>query len=201
MQMGLLSLIKSDLLRKQENYVLVDKFFNKYIKVGLQFGTLAVVVYRLGHWAYQRTSLPGRFLSILLYKLIALPITWASGVNINPRIPIGPGFVIHNFSTIFIDAVRIGSNFTINQGVSVGPDWTHSARPVIGDNVFLGSGAKILGDIQVGDNVVVAANCVVGKNVGANCLLAGIPGIVLARNVPGDYVGSVRAHDRQKVVT
>lgn len=193
---GLIDLIRSDIQRKQDHYVLVNKFFNKYVKIGLQFGTLAVVVYRIGNWAHTRRSPLARMLWWALYYTLALPVAWMSGVSINPRTPIGPGFVIHNFANVVIDAESIGDNLTINQGVSVGPDWTLRGRPRLGDNVFLGSGAKVLGNIQLGRNVVVAANCLVARTVSDNSLIAGVPGVVVARDIPTDYVSSVPAHSK-----
>lgn len=193
---GLLELISSDLRRKQNHYVLVNRFFNKYIKIGLQYGTLAVVVYRIGHWAHTRRNPLARLWWWAVYWVLALPVGWASGVWINPRTPIGPGFVIHNFANITIDAERIGESFTINQGVSLGTDWTLRGRPRLGDNVFLGSGAKVLGGIDVGHNVVVAANALVVRSVNDNCLIAGVPGLVIARNIASDYISKVAAHGR-----
>lgn len=192
---GLLALIASDIRRKQQTYVLVNRFFNKWVKIVLQFGTLAVAAYRLGHWAHTRGPLL-RGPAWLLYKVVQLPVTWASGVWINPRTPIGPGFVIHNFAEVIIDAERIGASFTVNQGTGVGADWTLRGRPRLGDNVFLGSGAKVLGDIDVGDNVVVAANCLVARSVAANSLIAGVPGLVIKRDLEADYVSNVPAHLR-----
>jgi serine O-acetyltransferase len=193
---GLFALIRSDIQRKQDHYVLVNRFFNRYVKIGLQFGTLAVMVYRLGNWAYSNRVLPARVFGQMLYHPLALLVTWISGIWINPRVSIGPGFVIHNFANIVIDAERIGSNFTINQGVSVGRDWTLGRRPRLGNNVFLGSGAKVLGDIELGNNVVVAANCLATRPVGDNCLVAGVPGLVVARDLPPDYVSTVPAHSK-----
>lgn len=193
---SLWSLIRSDLRRKQGHYVMVNRFFNKYIKIGLQYGTLAVIVYRIGHWAHTRRNPLARFAWWAVYWLLALPVGWASGVRINPRTPIGPGFVIHNFANITLDAERIGQSFTINQGVSLGPDWTLCGRPRLGDNVFLGSGAKVLGGIDVGHNVVVAANALVVRPVQDNCLIAGVPGSIIARNIASDYISKVTAHGR-----
>ena len=88
-----------------------------------------MVLYRVGHWAHTRDNPLVRGFGWAVYWLMALPVTWASGVWIQPRMPIGPGFVIHNFANVIIDAERIGANFTINQGVSVGPDWTLRGKP------------------------------------------------------------------------
>lgn len=194
--LGLAALIRSDIQRKQDHYVLVNKFFNRYIKIGLQFGTLAVVVYRIGHWAFTRQNPYLGIIARVLYWPLGIMVCWVSGIRINPRTAIGPGFVIHNFANIVIDAGRIGANFTVNQGVGVGMDWTLAGRPRLGDNVFLGSGAMVLGNIDLGNNVVVAANCLVGRSVGDNCLIAGVPGLVVARDLPPDYVSTVPAHSK-----
>ncbi|HEU5074494.1 MAG TPA: DapH/DapD/GlmU-related protein [Polyangiaceae bacterium] len=193
---GLWQLILSDIRRKQEHYVLVNRFFNKYVKILMQHGTIAVVVYRLGHFAYTRRSLLARWFWLLVYKFFALPVTWISRIHINPRVAIGRGFVIHNFSLVFIDARRIGSNFTINQGVTVGPDYHLDGLPSLGDNVFIGAGACLLGAIDIGDNVVVAANCFVARSLESNCVAAGCPGRIVMRGIEPDYVGNVPAHLR-----
>jgi serine O-acetyltransferase len=185
--------LKADIARKQAHYVLVDKFFNKFVKVGLQFGTLAVAQYRLGYWCHARPAGWRRTLAVAAYRVLRLPLVWVSRIDISPHTPIGQGLVIHNFSTIFIDAARIGANLTLNQDVTVGPDWTMRGRPQLGDNVFIGSGAKILGEVVVGDNVVVAANALVIRSVPANCIVAGIPAVVVSRDGGRDYLDHVPA--------
>lgn len=189
----MLAELKADIARKQAHYVLVDKFFNKFVKVGLQFGTLAVAEYRLGRWSYGQPAGWRRTVAVALYRLIRLPLVWVSRIDICPHTPIGKGLVIHNFSTIFVDALRIGENLTLNQGVTVGPDWTRTGRPQLGDNVFIGSGAKILGGVTVGDNVVVAANALVIRSVPANCIVAGVPAVVVSRDAGKDYLDHVPA--------
>jgi serine O-acetyltransferase len=198
---GLFALILSDFRRKQEHYVLVRRFFNRYVKVLFQHGTLAVAAYRFGHWAHTRRWAVTRFFFLLAYRLGTWPARWIGRVYIDPKVPIGPGFVIHNFSGVFIQAERIGANFTINQGVTVGYDHRRQALPTLGDNVFLGAGAKVLGPITLGDGVVVAANCLVEKSVAAHCVVAGVPGIVVQRNTNKDYVGSVAASLRPPTST
>lgn len=186
--------IKRDLRRKQSNYVLVHRFYNKYLKVAFQFGTLAVVLYRFGAWSHRLIPVHLRLPCVGLYHLLRLPLTWASRIDINPRTDIGDGLVIHNFSTIFIDAERIGVNLTLNQGVTIGPDWLGDGRPVIGDNLFAGAGAAILGDIVIGDGVVVAANALVARSVPSGSIVAGVPGIIVAHRDKSDYLKDVPAH-------
>lgn len=93
---------------------------------------------------------------------------------------IGPGlFIQHGFATI-ISAESIGANCWINQQVSIG--YTSSVgAPKIGDNVTINAGAKVLGDIVVGDHVKVGANAVVIKNVPPDCTVVGIPARIVRR--------------------
>lgn len=90
---------------------------------------------------------------------------------------IGGGLYIeHGFSTI-ITAKSIGENCWINQQVTIG--FKNSKSPIIGDNVRISCGAKILGDIKVGNNAVIGANAVVLKDVPENTIVAGVPAKVI----------------------
>jgi serine O-acetyltransferase len=153
----------------------------------LQLGTLAALVYRFGEIAVSAPKLV-RWLLLAIYELMAGFSRALTGIHINPRIAIGPGFIIHNFAAINIDAAAIGENFTVNQGVSVGYDWRGLGRPTIGSNVFLGAGAKALGAISLGDNVVVAANALVVSSVPDNCTVAGVPARIIARDSGSSYL-------------
>lgn len=186
-------LIREDVRRKQNTYVLNKNFINSYIKILLQHGTLAVVFYRIGGFLLSVRIPVVRELCQLLYWLLSKPVGWLSGVDINARQKIGKGFVIHNFSNIVVDAASIGEGLTINQGITIGPDWRNNGKPRLGNNVFVGSGAMILGNISIGDDVVIAANAVVTKNIDAKCVIAGNPGMVIKKNVNSDYVLSTPA--------
>lgn len=183
----MLELAHSDLHRKQSHYLLSGSFVEKYIMTTLQLGTLAVFVYRFSAWVHA-LSWPLRApLTLLSFPARVLSQS-LTGIRIPAAQKIGPGFIIHNFSSIHIDASSVGENFTVNQGVSVGPDWTQQGRPVLGNNVFLGAGAKVLGDITVGDNVVVAANALVIRSVPDNCTVAGVPARVISRDGSSSYL-------------
>ena len=88
----------------------------------------------------------------------------------------GLGIVIHG------DAI-IGDDVHIDQNVTIGGNGTESGVPKIGNNVYIGSGAKILGPIIVGDSCVVGANSVVIKNVKNNTVVAGIPAKIIKENI------------------
>ena len=94
---------------------------------------------------------------------------------------IGARFYIqHGFSTI-INAKSIGSNCWINQQVTVGYDFA-SEPPVIGNGVRISAGAKVIGDITVGDNAIIGAGAVVVKNVEKNQIGGGVPAKVIGEN-------------------
>jgi len=95
--------------------------------------------------------------------------------------PIGSGlFVSHGEGTI-LSAERIGNNLQVHQGVTIGWDYRGERRPIVGDDVFIGAGAKVLGAITVGDGAMIGANAVVMCDVPPGATAVGIP----ARIVPG----------------
>lgn len=93
---------------------------------------------------------------------------------------IGGGlFIQHGFATM-ISAESIGENCWINQQVTIGYNGNGRA-PVIGDNVMITCGAKVLGEIQVGSNAVIGANAVVIRDVDAGAVMGGVPARVLRK--------------------
>ena len=94
---------------------------------------------------------------------------------------IGPGlFIQHGFATI-ISAEKIGQNCWINQQVTIGFS-NDTDCPTIGDNVIIYAGAKVLGNVRIGDNSIVGANAVVVKDVPENCTVVGVPAYIVRRN-------------------
>jgi serine O-acetyltransferase len=94
---------------------------------------------------------------------------------------IGPGlFIQHGFATI-ISADKIGRNCWINQQVTIGFS-NDTDCPTLGNNVTIYAGAKVLGNVRVGDNSIVGANAVVMKDVPENCTVVGVPAYIVRRN-------------------
>ena len=131
-----------------------------------KYGFLAVMVYRYGRWT--RTIRP-KILSYpfkLIYKILQFFIDVLFGIHVSANCEIGPGFYIGHFGGIIVHG-NMGRNCSIGQGVTIGTKGAGRSNgvPRLGDNVYVGAGAKIIGRIDVGNNVVIGANTVVVKNV------------------------------------
>jgi serine O-acetyltransferase len=146
-------------------------------------GFWAMVVYRFGRWRYGvRPAIarkPLSFLYRVLFKLAQI----ITGIELPCEAVVGRNFVIDHFGGIVISGYAVfGDNCRIRNGVVVGVRRTGEGRaPTIGSNVDIGTGAKILGSIRIGDNVVIGANAVVLCDVPDNCVAVGVPAIIKTR--------------------
>ena len=144
----------------------------------VHLGFHAVLLYRLSRWFYLRHMTP-----------IAVVISYVSsvltGAQISARATIGKGFVIyHPQGTVVGATAVIGENCVLTHGNMIGQRYGGGDRPTIGNNFLAGSGAKILGAIQIGHNVRVGANSVVLSPLPDNATAAGIPATVVKIRQP-----------------
>jgi len=156
----MLDLIRADTRRLREYKT---KPFPWFVVESLLFenGYQAIVLYRIASW-FKRHRVPffGAFFARLNLFL--------TGVDIHPAAEIGPGLLIsHGTGLVIGGQVRIGAGAILLHRVTVGATGIHSrdAMPVVGDNVFIGAGACLIGPIRVGDDVFVGANALVTGNV------------------------------------
>jgi len=113
------------------------------------------------------------------------------GISVPWRTKVGAGFYIGHFGQIVVhDQAVIGTNCNISQGVTLGQAnrGPRKGYPVVGDCVYLGPGAKLVGSVRVGNNVAVGANCVVTKDVPDNAVVVGVPGRVVSYEGSKGYV-------------
>lgn len=113
------------------------------------------------------------------------------GISIPYKTRIGSGFYIGHFSGIFVnERAIIGMNCNISQGVTIGQvnRGQRQGWPTIGDNVYIGPGAKIIGQIHIGDNVAIGANCVVTSDIPDSAVVVGIPGKVISYKGSDGYI-------------
>lgn len=110
------------------------------------------------------------------------------GFSIPPNV-FGPGLSIAHAGTIVVNSnARIGQNCRIHVCVNIGADIRDGAKaPKIGNDCYIGPGAKIYGDIELGDNVGIGANAVVNKSFSGNVTIAGMPAKVISDNGPKSY--------------
>ena len=147
-------------------------------------GFWVMVVYRFGRWRYRvRPTLLRKGLS-LLYRVLYKSVQVLTGVELPCEVEVGRNFVIDHFGGIVISGyARFGDDCRIRTGVVVGLSRVDDpCAPVIGNDVDIGAGAKLLGRITIGDNVVIGANAVVLRDVPSNCIAVGVPAVVKPRS-------------------
>lgn len=120
------------------------------------------------------------------------------GIKYSMDIPlsmeIGPGFRIDHFGGIWLSpGTKIGKNCSISSNVVMGyiPRGINEGVPIsIGDNVYIGPGAKILGSVTIGNDVVIGANTVVTKSIPDGVTVFGIPGRIIAHEGSENYINN-----------
>lgn len=156
----------SDLKAKQELY---QQYGGKVllVKVVLSDGTLANFLFRLQSTLVSLKLKPLALVPHLLNK-------WINGCVIGVGASFGPGLVlIHPIGVVINSSVRGGRNVQIESSVVIGDN--RGGSPTLGNDVFLGSGAKVIGPLHIGDGARVGANAVVLKDVPSGATAVGVP--------------------------
>ena len=146
-------------------------------------GFWVMVVYRFGRWRYTIKSALIRKPVSLLYKTLYKLIQVITGIELPCEVRVGKNFRIDHFGGIIISGfASFGDNCVIRDGVTVGLRRVDDpVAPRIGNNVDIGTGAKVLGGITIGDNVVIGANAVVLEDVPPNSIAVGVPAKIKTR--------------------
>jgi serine O-acetyltransferase len=143
-------------------------------------GLHAMWGHRLSHWLWRHGfKFLGRWVSQVVRDL--------TGIEIHPGATIGSGFFIdHGMGVVIGETAEIGNDVTLYHGVTLGGTSLEKGKrhPTIGDRVTIGTGAKILGAITIGDDSRIGANAVVVKSVPANSVVVGVPGQIVRRGHP-----------------
>ncbi|MGB8492030.1 MAG: serine acetyltransferase [Bacteroidales bacterium] len=114
--------------------------------------------------------------------------------QISAQAEIGEGFYLYHRGTVFIGPVRIGKNCCVSHNVTIGRAYKNGqiGRPVIGDNVWIGPGAVVVGKINIGNNVFIAPNSVVNFDVPDNAMVAGYPArFIIKEDAVSDWVNDI----------
>ncbi|MBZ4672095.1 MAG: serine O-acetyltransferase [Deferribacteraceae bacterium] len=146
-------------------------------------GFHAILFHRVANWLWRKEFyFLGRFVSHLG--------RFFTGIEIHPGAKIGKNFFIdHGMGVVIGETAEIGDNVTIYHGVTLGGVSLNKGKrhPTIGNNVVIGSGAKILGPFKVGDNSKIGSNSVVVKEVPPNSTVVGIPGRIVSGDKKVDF--------------
>jgi serine O-acetyltransferase len=158
-----------------------DPAMRKNIEAILYPSFWAIYNYRKAHKLYLKGQ-------IFRARRISQRTARTTGIEIHPAAEIGKGlFIDHGHGVVIGETTIIGDNVTLYQGVTLGGTGKEKGKrhPTIGNNVMIGSGAKILGSFTIGDNSKIAAGSVVLDEVPANSTVVGVPGMVVKHdNVP-----------------
>lgn len=169
---ALFALIRADVSRKAL-WLYESDGAAALVKVLLTDGTAAMVFYRLMQWSRRWRLAP---LEMIFNKLNAMFCNCIIGRGAE----FGPGFMlIHSTGVVINGNVRGGSNVSLEHQVTIGAERRNS--PFIGDDVFIGAGAKVIGSVRLGNGARVGANAVVVKDVPPHSTVVGIPAQVVRR--------------------
>ncbi len=162
-------------------------------------GFQALMAHRLFHWLWKKNLGPFKYLTHTLIRLHQYWVTIITGIEIHPAAKIGKNFFIdHGAGVVIGETAEIGDNVVIYQGVTLGGVSTKEEKrhPSLGNNIVVGAGAKILGNITIGDYVQIGANSVVLRDVPSKSTVVGIPGRVVRMN--GDLEDIIENLDHHK---
>ena len=146
-------------------------------------GLGVMLVYRFGRWRYTIKQSWLRKPFSLIYRILKLLSQILTGIDLPCEVQVGRRLLIEHFGDIIISGDTVlGDDVVIRNGVTIGLKRTGvPGAPVLGNRVDIGAGAKILGAIHIGDDVVIGANAVVLHDVPANSLAVGVPAIIKPR--------------------
>ncbi|WP_246302755.1 serine O-acetyltransferase [Paenibacillus plantarum] len=170
---------------------------HRYVKVGNHISLLSkmkmlilhepmwyLIIYRAGSYVKDHVKIPviKQLLYIILYILHKF-FSVVMGIQIPLGTKIGKGVYLPHYGTIVVhqDTI-IGENCNIGQGVTIGIAGRGEKKgvPQIGNKVYIAPGAKIIGKIVIGNNVMIGANSVVTKDVPDNAVVAGVPAKIIS---------------------
>ena len=157
-----------------------DPATKSYLEIILCYnGVHALFLHRICHFL-DNLGMP------ILPRFIANLSRMITGIEIHPKVKIGKNFFIdHGTGVVIGETAIIGDNVTIYQGVTLGGKSYHQIKrhPTIGNNVIIGAGAKILGDIKIGDGAKIGAGAIVIHNIQTNQIIVAKIGETISQNL------------------
>lgn len=173
--MRVFALIRSD-IRAKAQWLYGDTSWRSFVKARFTDGTQAMIVYRLMQASHRIGVTP---LAMVFNKLNVV----LGGCIIGRGADFGPEFVlVHSQGVVINTAVRGGRHVVLEHQVTIGAE--KGAAPVLGDDIFVGAGAKIVGAVRVGSGARIGANAVVIDDVPEGATAVGVPARVVGKDRP-----------------
>ena len=144
----------------------------------------ALISYKISHSFYTKKM-------YFLARLISNISRFMTGIEIHPGAKIGKGlFIDHGMGVVIGETAEIGNNVTMYHGVTLGGTGNEKGKrhPTVGDNVVIGAGAKVLGNIYIGSGTRIGANSVVLRSTSPNSTVVGIPAKEVNKNSKITYL-------------
>ena len=180
----LLFLIKTDLYRLTGIRGGLKDFFKQFI---INKSFKIVFLFRICNYLYVNNYSRLLFFLKIIYRYYQTKYS----IDLPYETQIGSGLYIgHIFGIVLNPKVVIGKNVNLSQGITIGVAnrGPRKGYPTIGNNVYIGPGAVIIGNIKIGNNVAIGANCVVTKDIPDNAVAVGIPAKIISYNGSVDYI-------------
>jgi serine O-acetyltransferase len=174
-----------------ERYMLMENKSWIYVVLNRQ-GLWALAEYRFSRWACTKIHVPLirpvlRLFCHVWHKLIEI----TTGIDVPYQADIGKGLYIGHFGGIIVNpSVKIGEYCNLSQDITIGIAGRGEKRgsPTIGDRVYVGSGARLIGRITIGNDVAIGANAVVTKDLPDNAVAVGVPAKIISYDGSRDFV-------------
>ena len=167
------STVSADITRFRDE----DPRLRALVRGLLSQGFQAIFVYRIFRWCYER-HIPTQPLRFFVERFVEI----TTGISLPAQARIGKGLRIHHFGGIIVSSEAvIGEHCTIYHGVTLGDLGGWGGAPQVGDRVLIGAGAKVLGEVTIGDDCLIGANAVVRTSVPAEHVAIGVPAVVKKR--------------------
>lgn len=174
--------IKKDIEYIMEN----DPAARTKLEVFLLYPSIhARLAHMISHFLYKKNLLFLARLISQLARLISQIARFLTGIEIHPGATLGAGILIdHGMGVVIGETAELGDRITIYHGTTLGGTGKEKGKrhPTVGDNVVIGAGSKVLGNIKIGSNSKIGANSVVLHDVPEGATVVGIPGKVVKIN-------------------
>ncbi len=145
-------------------------------------GMLFSILYRIEHTFLTSKSIFFHYAGVILQPFYYIMTYYVLDIDIDPTVKVGKGLYVHNRGIIVSATTTIGNNCTILGPITIGMNLNGLKAPSIRNNVTVCTGARIIGDISIGNNVIVGANAVVIRNVRSGVIVGGVPAVILKKN-------------------